>query len=138
MNIEKRITGVLSLSSSILSSRNFVWYNCIIDSLRQGCECSSHGISNLRLNLQLEFEAKIGSIRARDKMLVSKSIYSRRGIQWYIYKNSKITKSHKHVPFWPKMAEIRSIRTKDKILVSKVPIPLSSKNMNVLSYALFI
>ena len=44
------------------------------------------GVSNFSLKLQLEFGAKIGSIRAvTDVILVSKNIYSRRGIQWSVY-----------------------------------------------------
>ena len=52
--------------------------------------------SNLRLNLQIELGAKIASIRARDMMLVSKTIYSNREIQWCIHTNPKITQSHSH------------------------------------------
>ena len=35
-------------------------------------------------------------IKATDRILVSKSIYSSRGIQWCIYKNPKITHSISH------------------------------------------
>ena len=62
-----------------------------IDSLMYEHERSSLGLSNLRLNIP-----KIGSLGARDIMLVSKSIYLRRGSQWYTYflRNTKIMESH--------------------------------------------
>ena len=83
------------------------------------------GVSNLRLNFILEFVAKIGFIRARYIILVSKNIYLSRGIQCCIYKNLNvrqshkyaITQSHKHVPFLPKRAKIGSIKARDTILV---------------------
>ena len=40
--------------------------------------------------------AKIGAIWARNMILVSKSIYSNRGIQWCIHKYAKITELHIH------------------------------------------
>ena len=50
-------------------------------------------------------------------ILVSNSIYSRREIQWCIYKNPKITESPKHVSLRPKRANIGFIKAKDMILM---------------------
>ena len=65
-------------------------------------------------------KAKNGFVKGKgwDMMLLSKFNYSSWVILWYLQLLTSET-SYKYMPFRPKMAQIRSIRTRDMILVSK-------------------
>ena len=78
------------------------------------------GDFNQRLNLYIEFLAKIEFIRARDMILISKSIYLIIVIQRCIYKNLNITHSHNHVQFLPRRPKTGSIKARDIIFVPKI------------------
>ena len=61
--------------------------------------------------------ANIGCTRDRDTILLSKSIYSSRRIEWRIHKYQKITHAHNNGPFSPTKTKIKSINVWTSLMI---------------------